>query len=205
MELKHNLAWLGLKGNFILMSVRAKLQRLTLCIPFNCSPPGSSLHGILQARILEWVTMPSSRGSSQPRNLTCVSCLLHCQAGSLPLAQAAYWCQALSLTWSLIWCQGMVLVILRSSRAGLIIFFNLSSIKESLKENLIPLLPFQWQVDLYYIPTLRQTGKYLQHTHLPPVSFWKFQFTINISTLLHCFCLLICFFPHGVSLLYYCK
>ena len=46
---------------------------LTLCNPMDCSPPGSSVHGILQARILEWVAMPSSRGSSQPRNRTLVS------------------------------------------------------------------------------------------------------------------------------------
>ena len=38
------------------------------------SLPGSSVHGILQARILEWVAMPSSRESSQPRDWTCVSC-----------------------------------------------------------------------------------------------------------------------------------
>ena len=37
---------------------------LTLCIPMDCSPPGSSVHGILQARTVEWVAMPSSRGSS---------------------------------------------------------------------------------------------------------------------------------------------
>ena len=37
---------------------------LTLCNPMDCSPPGSSVLGILQARILEWVAMPSSRGSS---------------------------------------------------------------------------------------------------------------------------------------------
>ena len=43
---------------------------LTLCDPMDCSPPGSSVHGILQARILEWVAMPSSRGSSQPRDRT---------------------------------------------------------------------------------------------------------------------------------------
>ena len=36
----------------------------TLATPWDCSPPGSSVHGILQARILEWVAMPSSRGSS---------------------------------------------------------------------------------------------------------------------------------------------
>ena len=42
----------------------------TLYDPVNCSPPGSSVHGILQALILEWVAMPSSRGSSQPRDQT---------------------------------------------------------------------------------------------------------------------------------------
>ena len=38
----------------------------TLCDPMDHSPPGSSVHGILQARILQWVAMPSSRGSSNP-------------------------------------------------------------------------------------------------------------------------------------------
>ena len=45
----------------------------TLCDPMDCSPPGSSVHGILQARTLEWVTMPFSRGSSPPRDWTLVS------------------------------------------------------------------------------------------------------------------------------------
>ena len=44
-----------------------------LCDTVHRSLPGSSVHGILQARILEWVAMPSSRGSSQPRNRTHVS------------------------------------------------------------------------------------------------------------------------------------
>ena len=39
---------------------------LTLCNPMDCSPPGSSVHGILQARILEWAAMPSSRGLPDP-------------------------------------------------------------------------------------------------------------------------------------------
>ena len=39
---------------------------LTLCDPMDCSSPGSSVHGILQVRILEWVAMTSSRGSSWP-------------------------------------------------------------------------------------------------------------------------------------------
>ena len=41
----------------------------------DCSPPGSSVQGVLQARILEWVAMPSSRGSSWPRDRTWVSCI----------------------------------------------------------------------------------------------------------------------------------
>ena len=47
----------------------------TLCDPVDCSPPGSSVHGHLQARILEWVAIPFSKGSSQPGNLS----LLHCR------------------------------------------------------------------------------------------------------------------------------
>ena len=39
-----------------------------LCDPMDYSPPGSSVHGILQARILEWVAMPSSKGPSPPRD-----------------------------------------------------------------------------------------------------------------------------------------
>ena len=53
---------------------------LTLCDPMDCSLPVSSVHRILQARILEWFAMPSSRGSS------CLRHLLHWQVGSLPLA-----------------------------------------------------------------------------------------------------------------------
>ena len=47
----------------------------TLCDPTNCSPPGSSIHGILQARTLEWVAISSSRGSSRPRDETHISCI----------------------------------------------------------------------------------------------------------------------------------
>ena len=46
---------------------------------------GSSVHGILQARILAWIATPSSRGSSWLKNWTHISCLLHWQVGSLPL------------------------------------------------------------------------------------------------------------------------
>ena len=55
-------------------SVSAKLLQscLTLCDHMDSSPPGSSVHGILLARILEWVAMPSSRGSSCPQDRTWV-------------------------------------------------------------------------------------------------------------------------------------
>ena len=45
----------------------------TLCDSMDCSPPGSSIHGILQARILEWVAISFSRESSQPKDRTQVS------------------------------------------------------------------------------------------------------------------------------------
>ena len=52
--------------------------RLTLCNPMDCSLPGSSVHGIFQARVLEWVAISFSRGSSQPRDGTRVP---SCTAG----------------------------------------------------------------------------------------------------------------------------
>ena len=52
----------------------------------DCSLEGSSVHGILQVRILEWVAMSSSRRSSRHRDNTCISCFLCWQVGSLPLA-----------------------------------------------------------------------------------------------------------------------
>ena len=59
----------------ILMCVHAKSlqQCLTLCDPMDCSPPGSSVHGILQARILDWGAISISRGSSPPKDRTHVS------------------------------------------------------------------------------------------------------------------------------------
>ena len=55
-----------------LMLSEVKVDQLcpTWYDPMDCSPPGSSVHGILQARILEWVAIPFSRESSQPRNRT---------------------------------------------------------------------------------------------------------------------------------------
>ena len=68
-------------GCLLFQCMKVKIQSevaqscLTLRDSMDCSLPGSSVHGIFQARVLEWVVIPFSRGSSQPRDLTCVSCI----------------------------------------------------------------------------------------------------------------------------------
>ena len=84
------------KIKYLSISMRAKSLQLypTLCNLMEDSPPGFSIHGILQARILEWVAVPFSRGSSRPGDRTWV-CNVSCiwQVGSLPLVPPGkpYW------------------------------------------------------------------------------------------------------------------
>ena len=56
----------------------------TLCNPMDCSPPGSSVHGISQARTLEWVAISSSSRSSRPRDGICISCMGRSVLNHLP-------------------------------------------------------------------------------------------------------------------------
>ena len=63
----------GLQLDYACAHAKSLESCLTLCDPMDCSPAGSSVHWILQARILEWVPMPSSRVSSRPRDQTWVS------------------------------------------------------------------------------------------------------------------------------------
>ena len=77
-----NLQNLSFSSGTVLWNVYVQLLQscLTLCDPSpltlcDCRPPYPSVHGIFQARILEWVVMPSSRGSSWPRAQTCISCV----------------------------------------------------------------------------------------------------------------------------------
>ena len=58
---------------------------LTLCNPIDGSTPGSPVHGIVWARILDWVAIPFSRGSFWPRNWTQVSCIDYHLSQSIPL------------------------------------------------------------------------------------------------------------------------
>ena len=80
------LLWWGLRvfhnqlRIFIFLCLESKKVFVTqslsdFCHPMECSPPDSSVHGISQARILEWVTISFSKGSSQPRDQTWVSCI----------------------------------------------------------------------------------------------------------------------------------
>ena len=60
--------------NWGMWSERHSVMSTSFCDSMDCSPPGSSVHGILQARVLEWVAIPFSRRSSWPRDRTWVSC-----------------------------------------------------------------------------------------------------------------------------------
>ena len=66
------------KGREGIMPVKVLVAQLCLirCDPMDCSPPGSSVGGILQARILEWVVIPFSGGSSRPGDGTWVCCIV---------------------------------------------------------------------------------------------------------------------------------
>ena len=68
----HSLSFLGVKLGVLFLVAQSCL---TLCNPIYCSPPGASVHGVFQARILEWVAVQTSRGSPQPRHGTQVSCI----------------------------------------------------------------------------------------------------------------------------------
>ena len=72
------LTWLWFRSPLSLIwknEVKISLSCVQLCNPMDCSPPGYSVHEILQARILEWVAIPFSRESSKPRDQTWVSCI----------------------------------------------------------------------------------------------------------------------------------
>ena len=89
-------------SSLLLLLLLSCFSRVWLCKPMGCNPSDSTAHGILQARILEWVTISSSRGSSWPRDQThisCISCisrqiLYHCTTWE---AQPIQYCKAIIL------------------------------------------------------------------------------------------------------------
>ena len=81
--------WKGMLHLLVIWRSEVKSLQLcpTLCSPMDWSLPGSSIHGIFQTRILEWVAVPTSRGSSQPRDQTCTFCV-SCIAGGFFIAES---------------------------------------------------------------------------------------------------------------------
>ena len=72
----HILPWVKVSSILVCVCVCVYTQSCpTLCDSMHCSPPGSSVHVIFQERILKWVAISSSRGSSYPREWTHVSCI----------------------------------------------------------------------------------------------------------------------------------
>ena len=81
---------------FLMCHVLCSISCVWLCDPVDCSPSGSPVHGISQARILEGVAISSSRGSSQPRDRTHVSytgrwIIYHCATWKIPNHNWASW------------------------------------------------------------------------------------------------------------------
>ena len=79
------------RSTFVAVCSAQSLQSCpALCHPMGSSLPGSSVHGICQARILEWIAMPSSRGSSWPRDRTHASCIAGRFFTTEPLGKPQY-------------------------------------------------------------------------------------------------------------------
>ena len=77
----------------------------SLCDPMNCSLPGSSVHGIFQARILEWDAISFSKVSSQPRDQTQVSALQADALPSEPAGKPPKLGKASTLAWKIPWTE----------------------------------------------------------------------------------------------------
>ena len=157
-----------------LVHAKSPQSYLILCDPMDCSLPGSSVHGILQAGILEWTARPSSRGSSWPRDGTWVSCLLHWQAGSLLVPHGC----CLVIKSSLTICNPM-----DCSTPGfpvlhcLLGLLKIMSIESVMPSNLLilccPLLP-------PIFPSIRVLSKELALCIRWP-KYWSFSFSISPS------------------------
>ena len=76
----------------VCVRVLSRFSRVQLLATPWTSLPGSSVHGIVQARILQWVAVSSSRGSSQPRDLTCISCIVGRFFSAEPPEKPVYVC-----------------------------------------------------------------------------------------------------------------
>ena len=146
----------------MLACIHATLLKLclTLCEPMDCSSPGFSVHRILQAGILEWVAIPFSRGSSQCKNRTRVSCtgrwilyhwaqwkapsvfgtcLINTLVISLIISLLLVYCWCLSVfrfhTW--VTTQKFIILLLLLFCMFVFLFFDMDLLKKSIKLNFL--------------------------------------------------------------------
>ena len=104
-----------------------------LCNPTDCSPPGSSVHEILQARILEWVVIPFSRGSSQPWGQTWVSCI----TGRFFTIWATNFQYGKPVKWEVFWWFSETLAVLTVFEDQSFFFFLTLEISQWIQANLL--------------------------------------------------------------------
>ena len=81
------------------MHAKSLQSCLTLCEPMDCGLPGSSVHGILQARILEWGAILFSKGSSRPRDRTWVSCIAGTFFTIWAIRESPWWEVGIIIVW----------------------------------------------------------------------------------------------------------
>ena len=125
--ISHQLGNSGL--SHVLACVYARLLQacLTLCDPVDYSSLGSSVHGILQARILEWVAMPSSMGSSLPRDWTYISYILCIAGGFFTTSatwQAPHVLDQLVIGWPWLGQLGLMVILWGSSTPWWHVYFS---------------------------------------------------------------------------------
>ena len=89
---------------YVCVHVKSPQSCLTLCDIMGCSPPGTSVHGILQAKILEWIAMSSSGNLPDPGIELALLCLLYCQVLYCQgHRESLCWCILYLKRWVLLW------------------------------------------------------------------------------------------------------
>ena len=151
----------------------------TLCDPIYYSPPNSSLHGVFLGRILEWVAISYSRGSSWPKDQTCVSCAYgRRQEDSLPLCHLFRSVQLLILAWIFAtpWTASCQTSLSTNSR-GLL---KLTSIESVMPSNHLILCP-----PLLFLPVIFPSIRVFSNEsllHIKQPKYWHFSFNVSPST-----------------------
>ena len=128
----------------------------TLCNPMVYSPLGSSVHEILQARVLEWVAIPFSRGSSQPRDRTQVSRIAGRHFNLWATREALWWC----MIYVFLWLTSLSIIICRSIQVaanGIIFLLWLS------KNNIMPFAATCIDIQIIILSEVSQRKTYIMY------------------------------------------